>query len=62
MDLLFVKYLPSGSVKNVTDFFCPLAVGEFSCNATHFVRIRTKTQAGSTERNSKAGSVQQVTE
>lgn len=49
MDLLYVKHLPSGSVKNMIDFFYPCAVGEFSCNIMDFVRIKTKIQAGSTE-------------
>lgn len=51
MDLLDVKHFPSGSVKNMIDFLLSLCRGEFCCNSVHFVRIKTKIQAGSAEQN-----------
>lgn len=51
MDLLYVKHFPSGSVKNMIDFLLSLCRGEFCCNSMHFVRIKPKIQAGSTEKN-----------
>lgn len=51
MDLLYVKHFPSGSAKNMIDFLLSLCRGEFCCNSMHFVRIKTKIQAGSTEQN-----------
>lgn len=51
MDLLYVKHFPSGSVKNMIDFLLSLCRGELCCNSMHFVRIKTKVQAGSTEQN-----------